>query len=50
LYYFSSHGTNTEYGTPPQVLRELREFTTLEKQICNPKVCEVLNYTTGISF
>jgi hypothetical protein len=29
---------------------ELREFTTLEKQICNPKVCNVLNYTKDISF
>jgi hypothetical protein len=40
-----------EYGTPPHILRErvmyyqkeydeLREFTTLEKQICNPFYCE----------
>jgi hypothetical protein len=65
LYYFSSHVTNTEYGTPPHILREhivyiqkeydeLREFTTLEKQICNPvlykEVCDIIKYITDISF
>jgi hypothetical protein len=65
LYYFSSPVTKTEYGTPPHILRErvvyiqkeydeLREFTTLEKQICNlvsyKEVCNVINYITDISF
>jgi hypothetical protein len=56
---------NTEYGTPTHTLRErilyfqkeydeLREFTTLEKQIYNPvfykEVCDVIMYITDISF
>jgi hypothetical protein len=65
LYYFSSHVTNTESETAPHILRdsiehfqrecdELREFTTPEKQVCNPvfykEVCNVLKYITDISF
>jgi hypothetical protein len=65
LYYFSSHVRSTECETPPDTLRErivyiqkeydeLREFTTLEKQICNPvmykEVCNVMKYMTDISF